>query len=292
MRLRRIPIFAVLCSLPLVGAAQVDHSKMDHAQPQQAAPQASRVQEGRVSGEVAASVPRVPIPELSEADRQAAIPVSTMHMSGDKAIRSYTLLNRLEAWDADPGTGIAWEADGWIGQDISRLWWRTEGELVDGETESANLEAFYGHSFSPWWDWLVGVRQDFKPGDPQTFAAVGIQGLAPQWFELNLTGYVGEGGQTAARFEAEYELLLTNRLILQPLLDMQFYGKSDATRGIGSGLSTLETGLRLRYEFRRQFAPYLGIVYENAYGETAELRRAAGEKVSDTRLVAGLRIWF
>ena len=104
--------------------------------------------------------------------------------------------------------------------------------------------------------------------------------------------YVGEQGQTAARFEAEYELLLTNRLILQPLVEVDFYGKDDPSRGIGSGLSTAEAGLRLRYEFNRRFAPYIGIVHERAFGRTAEFRRAEGEGPRDTRLVAGIRIWF
>lgn len=292
MSCARIATLAVLSCLPLVAAAQADHSHEAHAQTQQVAPPASPTHEGHDSGEPAASVLRTPIPQLTEADRQAAVPVSAMHASGDNSIHTYSLVNRLEAWNADPGTGIAWEAEGWVGQDINRLWWRTDGELVDGETEAANLEALYGHSFSPWWDWVVGARQDFKPGDPKTFAAFGVQGLAPQWFDLKLTGYVGGDGQTAARFEAEYELLLTNRLILQPLLDTQFFGKSDADRGIGSGLSTAEAGLRLRYEIHRQFAPYLGIVHEHSFGKTADLRRQAGESVSDTRLVGGLRIWF
>jgi copper resistance protein B len=102
------------------------------------------------------------------------------------------------------------------------------------------------------------VRQDFRPGDPQTWAAVGIQGLAPYWFEVEATGYVGAGGRTAAKLEVEYELLFTNRLILQPLVELELYGKSDPERGIGRGLSSLETGLRLRYEIRREFAPYVG----------------------------------
>lgn len=236
--------------------------------------------------------PRTPIPVLTDADREAAMPAHGHHAGGDTAIHSYSLVNRLEIWDADPGTGQAWEAGGWIGGDIDRLWWRTEGERVDSDTEEALLEAFYGHSFSTWWDWVAGIRQDFDPGDAQTFAAFGIQGLAPQRFELSLTGYVGEEGQTALRFETEYELLFTNRLVLQPLLEMNLYGKTDAERGIGSGLSTAEIGLRLRYEISRRFAPYAGVVYAVAFGETADLRRAASEDVEDFRVVAGLRFWF
>lgn len=239
-----------------------------------------------------ASEPRTPIPPLTAADRQAAIPASTAHMSGDNAIHSYTLLNRLEAWDANPGTAIGWEGEGWIGQDTDRLWWRTEGERADSKTEAANVEALYGHAFAPWWDWVAGLRQDFRPGENRTFAAFGLQGLAPQWFEVSLTGYVGTGGRTLARIEAEYELLFTNRLILQPLLESEVHGKSDAARGIGAGLATAEAGLRLRYEFTRRFAPYVGVGYERAFGKTADLRRTAQREVGDLRAVAGVRIWF
>lgn len=236
--------------------------------------------------------PGTPIPVLTDADRAAAVPAAHGHAAGDEAIYSYTLLNRLEGWDAHGGTGFAWEGEGWIGRDINRLWWRTDGERVAGSTESASAEALFGHSFTPWWDWVVGVRQDLRPGDSRTFAALGVQGLAPQRFELSLTAYVGGGGQSALRFATEYELLLTNRLVLQPLVEVQAYGKDDASRGFGAGLSSIEAGLRLRYEFSRRFAPYLGIIHERALGDTADLRRAAAGDVQDTRLVAGLRIWF
>jgi copper resistance protein B len=237
-------------------------------------------------------MPRTPIPELTDADRAAALPPAGGHGAGDNAIHSYLLLDRLEAWDADPGTGLAWEGKGWIGTDLDRLWLRSEGERSDGRTEAADMEAFYGHSVSTWWDVLVGMRQDFRPGDARTLAAIGIQGLAPQRFELGATAYFGSGSQTAARLTAEYTLLFTNRLVLQPLLEANLYGKDDAERGIGSGLATLEGGLRLRYEVTRQFAPYVGLVHERAFGDTADLRHAAGEHAGDTRLVVGLRTWF
>jgi copper resistance protein B len=139
---------------------------------------------------------------------------------------------------------------------------------------------------------LGGIRHDFKPGESQDFAAIGVQGVAPYKFEVAATAYIGQGGQTAARLEGEYELLFTNRLILQPLVEVNFYGQDDARRGIGSGLSTVEAGLRLRYEVTRRFAPYIGVVQERAYGSTASLRRALGEDPNETRVVAGARIWF
>lgn len=238
------------------------------------------------------TTPREPIPEVTDADRRAAFPDVTGHAVHDNAIHTYWLLDRLEAWDADEGTGVAWEAQAWIGTDINRLWLRSEGERAGGHTEAADVEVLYGRSIARWWDVLVGVRHDFKPGDPQNFAAVGVMGLAPQRFEIQATAYVGERGQTAARFEVEYDLLLTNRLILQPLVEAEFHGKDDPARGIGSGLGTVEAGLRLRYHLRREFAPYIGIVRERTFGTTADYRRQDGEDIDDTRFVAGLRIWF
>ena len=263
--------------MPGMDMSQMDHSQMNHAMPQT---------------QSASKQPRTPIPAITDADRAAAAPPSRHMHHLDNSVHSYTLINRLETWDADHGNAQAWEAQGWIGTDLNRLWWRSEGEREDGATEAADLEVSYGRSVSRWWDVVAGVRHDFKPGDAQTFVGIGVQGLAPQKFEVSAMGYAGEHGQTAARFEVEYETLLSNRLVLQPLVEAALYGKDDPRRGIGSGLSTVETGLRLRYEFTRQFAPYIGIVHERAFGKTAELRQAEGESARDTRFVFGLRMWF
>lgn len=236
--------------------------------------------------------PITPIPVLTDADRAAAVPPEHGHMVHDNSIQNFVLINRLEAWDADPGTGMAWEGQAWFGTDLNRLWLRSEGERVSGKTEGADLEVLYGRSIARWWDLVAGVRHDFQPAGSQSFAALGVMGLAPQKFEVAATAYIGERGQTSARVEAEYELLLTNRLVLQPLVEANFYGKNDPLRGIGSGLSTIEAGFRLRYEVIREFAPYIGIVRERAFGNTADLRRNEGEDLDDTRIVAGFRIWF
>ena len=169
---------------------------------------------------------------------------------------------------------------------------RSEGERLGGHTESADLEVLYGRSVAPWWDVVAGIKHDFKPGPSRTWAAFGVQGLSPYKFEVQATAYVAESGHTAANVEVEYETLLTNRLILQSLVEVNVFGQSDERRGIGSGLSTAEAGLRLRYEFTRKFAPYIGVVRERAFGGTADFRRAEGEDIDDTRFVAGLRIWF
>jgi copper resistance protein B len=139
---------------------------------------------------------------------------------------------------------------------------------------------------------VAGVRQDFRPGNPQTWAAVGVQGLAPYWFEIEATAYIGADARTHARFEAEYDLLLTNRLIIQPLFELEMYGKRDPERGLGAGLTAFEAGLRLRYEIRRQFAPYLGVIWDRKLFSTADLARENGESVSSTKLAVGVRTWF
>lgn len=253
---------------------QVDHSAMGH-------------QMGRSADE-----PITPIPEITDADRAAAVPPPSDHPVHDNTIQSFVLFNRLEAFDAEKGAGLEWEGQAWFGTDLNKVWLRSEGERSGGHTEAAGIEVLYGRAIAPWWDVVAGVRHDFKPGASQDFVAIGIQGLAPYKFEVEATAYLGESGQTAARIEVEYETLLTNRLILQPLVELNVYGQNDQRRGIGSGLSTAEFGLRLRYEIRREFAPYIGVVHERAFGRTADFRRNEGEDVNDTRLVAGIRIWF
>jgi len=158
--------------------------------------------------------------------------------------------------------------------------------------EQASGEVLWGHSFSRWWDVVAGARQDFRPGPGRTWAAVGLQGLAPYWFEVEATAYVGEGGRTRLRLEVEYELLLTNKLILQPVVEVEAFGKADRARGIGAGLSSLETGLRLRYELRRELAPYVGVTWDRKLFGTADLARAAGQNAGAGRLTFGLRTWF
>jgi len=241
----------------------------------------------------APNVPVTPIPVLTDADRAAARPPQDgSHPAHDNSINSYTRFDRLEVSNANPGATLEWDGRSWIGTDLNRVWLRSEGERTNGVTQAADVELLYGRSVATWWDVVIGGRHDFKPGASQDFAAIGLIGTAPYKIEVQATGYIGQGGQTSARVEAEYETLLTNRLVLQPLVEANFFGKDDARRGIGSGLSTIEAGLRLRYEITRRFAPYIGVVREHAFGRTAELRRADGDDTGDTRFVAGLRVWF
>ncbi|HKV96216.1 MAG TPA: copper resistance system multicopper oxidase [Gammaproteobacteria bacterium] len=212
----------------------------------------------------------------------------------DTKLHRQVLLDQLE-YQSGLGASSdarAWDAQAWFGGDYRKLWLKTEGTRSGGHTEDANLSTFYDRAFSPYFDFQAGVRHDFGGGPARNWAAFGIQGLAPYFFDVELTGYLGPGGRTAARAKLRYELLFTQRLILEPELEANFYGRDDAARQIGSGLSDVSLGFRLRYEFSRKFAPYLGIVWRERFGKTADFVRARGERPDDRQWVAGLRVWF
>jgi copper resistance protein B len=290
MKCLAFALLALSCAAPAQERAQLGHSQHGEHQQQQ---EHEGHDHGAMEHGTRSVEPREPIPPLTDADRAAAFPaLSGGHPAHDRGTHIFFGLDQLELREAEAGTGFAWEALGWLGGDVHRVWLRSEGERFDGRTETADLQVFAGRAIAPWWDLIAGVRHDFHPDGSQTFAGIGVIGLAPYKFEIEASAYLGEAGQTTARLEAGYELLLTNRLILQPLLEVDLYGKTDLRRNIGSGLSTLEAGARLRYEITRRFAPYVGITYERALSRTADLRRADGEPESDTLAVAGVRTWF
>lgn len=203
------------------------------------------------------------------------------------------LIDRLEWTHANGGgNASAYEMQGWFGRDYDRLVVKAEGDVAKGKLEEARTELLWGHAIATFWDTQLGVRYDSGTGPDRSWLALGVQGLAPYWFEVDAAAYVGDAGRTALRLGAEYELLITQKLILQPRIELNAYGKSDAARGIGSGLSEAQAGLRLRYEFTRQFAPYIGIERASKLGQTADLARTDGEKTGETRWVAGVRFWF
>jgi copper resistance protein B len=216
---------------------------------------------------------------------------SAVHMD-DEAIFSQLMLDQLENRFGGNGDTLAWQAQFWSGGDFNKLWIKTEGERRAGRTDSADVQLLYDHAVSTFWDLQAGVRQDFGYAPSRSWLALGIQGLAPYLLDIEATGFMGPAGRTAARFRASYELLFTQRLILEPELEANLYGRDDLSRRIGSGLSNIEFGLRLRYEVRRKFAPYVGVVYARSYGQTATYLQLAGERAHETRLVAGLRAWF
>jgi copper resistance protein B len=233
------------------------------------------------------------IPPVTDEDRAAAFPnLNGQHTVHDDAVHYYVLFDELELQMGDEATAGTWDNKGWIGRDVNRFWFRTEGEAEDGDLGEAQAHALFGRAIHRWWDAVGGVRQDGGPGPNRTWAAVGIQGLAPYWFEVEATAYIGAAGRTHFRVETEYELLFTNRLILQPRLEVEIYGKSDPERGIGAGLSSGEAGLRLRYEVRRELAPYIGVTWNRKFFGTADFAEAAGEDEGGAKLALGVRVWF
>jgi copper resistance protein B len=230
-------------------------------------------------------------PAITDAERAAAFPDVEGHTVHDNAVSFLVLFDRLE-WQAGDGDRVAWDGKGWVGGDLNRVWFRAEGAGTNGDLTSADAHLLYGRAISRWWDAVVGIRQDIGPGSPQAWGAIGLQGLAPYWFEVEATAYVGEEWRTEVRLETEVDVLVTNRLVLQPHVEMAVHGKSDPERGIGSGLGNMDAGLRLRYELRRELAPYVGIVWSQQFFGTADLARAAGDPTSSVRLAVGVRAWF
>ncbi|WP_313272045.1 copper resistance protein B [Stenotrophomonas sp.] len=268
------------------GAAADPHA--GHAMP--ADPHAGH----NMRGGSASNTPREPIPTPTKQDFDDAFPVLKPHaMEHAPSFNSLVVFDHLEAWDNAHGSGQAWGIDSWFGNDINRLWIRSEGERSDNALGDWSVDALYGHSISPWWDVVAGARHDNSRESPDlTRAAFGLQGMSPYKFEVSAMAYIGGPRKAELAFEVEYDVLLTNRLILQPVVEASIVADDDPRRGVGKGLSSVEAGLRLRYEFTRKFAPYVGFVHERAFGDTADLHRDAGEGVSESRWVAGVRFWF
>lgn len=206
--------------------------------------------------------------------------------------RFWAVLGDRVEYDDDSSTGV-YDVQAWYGTTYSRLTAKLEGDVTDGRLEESQSELLWSRAFSAYFDAQLGVRFDqYDEGNNREWLAVGVQGLAPYWFEVDLTAYVGDRGRTALSLEAEYDLLLSQRLILQPRTEINAYGKRDAANGIGDGLSDIALGMRLRYEFSRQFAPYVGVEWSRKFGDTADFARAADEAVRDTVYVMGVRFWF
>lgn len=264
--------------------AAMAHGAMDHAGMHHATPQAA----GSLppSDHIAPPAPTHEMGAMSQAQM-----VAVMGMD-DRATFGRFAFDRLERLAGDGSSAAAWSAQGWLGSDLDKLWFRSEGEHRDGAFEHADAELSWSRAIAPFWDGQIGVRHDFGRGPDRTWAAFGVQGLAPYWFELAATAYVGERGRTALRVEAEYEALLTQRWVLQPRLELNAYGKDDPALRIGSGLSDAALGLRLRYEIRREFAPYVGVEWSRRFGRSAEFARANGGSAGEVQWVAGVRLWF
>ncbi|MGV9005900.1 MAG: copper resistance protein B [Brevundimonas sp.] len=203
------------------------------------------------------------------------------------------IIDQLEATFTDGEEGYGWDAQGWSGGDINRFWWKSEGEGAFGDgVEEAELQALYSRAVRPFWDVQAGLRQTYRPEGDRTDLVVGVQGLAPHWFEVNAAAFLSNKGELSARGEAEYDQRITNRWILQPRAEIILSAEDIPELSIGSGLTSLQLGARLRYEIRKEFAPYVGVEWTKSFGNTADFLEADGRSSQDTRLVVGIRSWF
>ncbi len=210
----------------------------------------------------------------------------------DDPLVTKVMIDQLETRITDGPDPLVLEADAWIGYDLHKLWFKADMERVGGDTEEAEAQLLYSRAIAPFWDVQVGWRRDIKPLPQRDYLALGFKGLAPYLFEVDAGIFLGEGGQTNARLQAEYEYLFTQKLVLAPEFTLNLYGQDDEERGIGTGLSDTSLGVRLRYEIRREFAPYVGVNWTRQYGDTADYTEAEGGDASDTQWVAGIRAWF
>ena len=209
----------------------------------------------------------------------------------DDAATGLLSLDQLEWRTLAPSNSTVWQGEGWFGNDYNKLWARSEGEAFAG-TADARAELFWDHAIARWWNVEVGGREDFGAGPARGWAAFGVRGLAPQQVDVEATLYAGAAGRTAARLKIEYELLFTQRLILQPEIEMNLYGRADPARDSAAGVSDFELGLRLRYEVRREFAPYAGLVWARRLGATGDLAHNAAVSSDGLCLALGVRVWL
>jgi len=222
---------------------------------------------------------------------------ATQTMAGMEAMSTdpwlnYLHINQFEWRDANRGSVMAWDVSAWSGNSIDKLWFNAEGEHQHGHTDHAETQLLYSRAVSSYWDVQAGVRSDIDPLPDQHWATFGVRGLAPYFFDIDAQFFLTDHGRTAARLSAEYEFLLTQKLVLMPEFKINAYGKDDIERGIGSGFSSLEAGLRLRYEIVREFTPYIGVMHERKLGDTADLARDVDEERSDTMWVIGVSAWL
>ncbi|MCC4254418.1 MAG: copper resistance protein B [Pseudomonadota bacterium] len=293
---------------PPAWSQTMDHSHMDHRQMNHGAhtaqpavdpsadPHAGHVMPAAAASMPAAAPPPIPTDHAADALYDPAVMArarAAMIRENGGMTFSQLMVDRAEYRAHKGGDRYHWEGEGWIGGDINRLAIKSEGEgAVDGALHRAELQALYSRAIDPWWNLIAGVRHDIRPQPQRSYAAIGIEGLAPYWFEVEAQAFLSDRGDAHLRIEGSYDQRITQRLILQPAAELNVAAQDVPELGIGAGLSDVELGLRLRYELAREFAPYVGINWERRVGDSARFARAAGEGASTTSLVMGLRFWF
>lgn len=211
---------------------------------------------------------------------------------------NYVILDRLEFSSGKAPDALSWDAQGWYGGDYNKLWWKAEGDTrLTGQSQGeGEVQALYSRLIAPFWDVQAGLRYDWPwnrgNNSERVFAVLGLEGLAPYWFEIEPALFLSENGELSARLSATYDILFTQRIVLQPRLDLNASFSDAPDFGVGGGFNDVEMGLRLRYEISRQVAPYLGVAWKRQLGKTADLTRAAGDSVKDVRFVFGIRVWW
>jgi copper resistance protein B len=280
--------------LPGLALAQapVDHSQhvmpaptpVDHSQHQMPAPTAGALPPGVRDPHAYANGHEVGTGPYALPGGHAA------HMQSHANAGAF-VLERLETVDTSAGRSTQFAIDAWYGEDFRRWWLLSEGEHTRGQTLHASTELLGSRAISSYWDLVAGVQVDTGE-QTRSWLSTGLRGLAPYWFEVDARLLLGESGQSALHLEAEYELRLTQKLVLQPVAELAWHGRTLRAHGEGKGLAETRLGLRLRHEFTPQFAPYLGVEQWREFGATAELTRAAGLSSRDTQVVVGLRLWF
>lgn len=214
------------------------------------------------------------------------------HAGGDdNPLLAKLMLDEFER-GVESNDSTNFEAQTWIGKDLDKLWLKAEGGYKNSDEKALELQALYSRAISAFWDAQIGLRVETEPSPSRKWAVLGVQGLAPYHFDIDAALFIGEKGRTAARLNADYDLLITQKLILSPEVEMNFYGKNDAELSIGSGLANISTAVRLRYEVIREFAPYIGVEHNQKLGKTADFARAGGAKTNETQVMVGLRLWF
>lgn len=206
---------------------------------------------------------------------------------------SMILFDLAEIQVGKGGDGFRWEAEAWFGGDIDKLLIKTEGEGTFGEPiEEAEAQVLYSRAIAPYWNIHTGIRHDFRPDPSRTYAVLGIEGVAPYWFHATGQLFLSDKGDLRVRAEGSYDQHITQKLLLTPRLELNLSAQDMPQIGVGAGLTDLELGLRLRYETKREFAPYIGVEWSRKFGATARYARAAGEEPGATSLLAGIRFWF
>jgi copper resistance protein B len=200
--------------------------------------------------------------------------------------------DRIELRDGDGDPSVVFEAEGWVGQDLNKLWFKSESEHADGSWEEAEVQAGWRRAIAPHWDFKVGARHDYRPNPSRTWAVVGFEGTAPYGIDVDAALFVGESGRAGLRLKAEYELALTQRLMLVPDLEINAHRENDAATGTGSGLSDMSLGVRLMYGLTDRVTPYVGIVWDRSFGNTSEFAKAEGDDNDSTRFNLGIQAWF